>query len=196
MRCSRCFLLSAAGLESSVPRPRLTNLRLQQYVMTDTTTSEAKEEPKGIVIRIKPRTVARCISVGLGVAIHVCTMLKTMLDESLMESDEEDVTVCEAVPVLDEKDVKEEEEDVEIECEAQVEKVDWNGVEKCIQDGVESVDWDQVGKSIKAGVESVDWTQIGNTLEEWSRSVDWDQVGKSISDAFDENKANVKKNEM
>lgn len=158
----------------------------------ETVETKTKEEPKGIVIQIKPITMARWISVGLGFAIHVLTLAKTSVDQSLSENhndnNDDTVPVYDAVPVvdIDDKEEQQEEEVVEGAKLETEENVNWTEVERAIQEGVESVDWDGIGKSIKKGVESVDWDLVGTRIEEWSKSVDWDKVGKSISDAFEQ----------
>lgn len=176
---------------------------ITNQIMTTTkeTNKTKEEEPKGIVIRINPRTVARCISVGLGFAIHVISTLKTVLDESLRENQHDDnnetTPVYDAVPVIeeDDKDKVDDEEEVVDGVAMETNDVDWKEVERSIEEAVESVDWEDVGDSIKKGVESVDWEGVGTTLETWSKSVDWDQVGKSISKAFEQCNDDDKKKE-
>lgn len=168
----------------------------------ETTTTEEEsvnQAAKGIVIHIQPRNIARFVSAGLGLAIKLFSVLKASLDQNMLDETQEegpvevpDVPICPAIPVpdiiIDEKG--EEEFVVDGEQPKQDNIVNWNKVEKAIEDGVDSVDWDRVGESIKKGVESVDWDEVGNRLEEWSRSVDWDKVGKSISEAFEQREDN------
>lgn len=171
---------------------------------TKDNTTDTKEEPQpeGIVIRIQPRTVARCISAGLGFAFQACTALKSIVDQSLREQEQEqeqananesDVPFCTAMPVPDNV-IEEEEEEVNekgveeetAKVEEEQELVNWSNVEKALEEGVESVDWDKVGESIKKGIESVNWDEVGNRIETWSASVDWDKVARSVSEAFEE----------
>jgi hypothetical protein len=171
---------------------------MKSTIMTTEATNqetEESQESQGIVIRIKPRTIARYISVGLEFVIQALILLKTTLDEHVRDNEDDDdsAPVYEPVPVINGDD-KDEVEDEEVVKEEVVEGiaveteslVDWTRVEKSIQEGVESVDWDRVGASIKTGVESVDWDRVGRKMEEWSKNVDWDKVGKSISDAFEQ----------
>ncbi len=194
---NECLRQCSTGLDPTTPTRSHHKIQMKSTIMTTEATNQETEESQGIVIRIKPRTIARYISVGLEFAIQALILLKTTLDEHVRdkEDDDDSAPVYEPVPVIngddkdevvvEDKEVVEEEavEGIAVETES---LVDWTRVEKSIQEGVESVDWDRVGASIKTGVESVDWDRVGRKMEEWSKNVDWDKVGKSISDAFEQ----------
>lgn len=65
-----------------------------------------------------------------------------------------------------------------------MEKVDWNQINRQIAESMKNVNWEKINKDIAESMKNVNWGEINQQIAEGMKKVNWDKINKEITESM------------